>query len=118
MKKLFTSTLLIILLGGLTQSFLPWWSIAIIAALVGFLFKFENSLWSFLAGFLAVLLLWSGYATYLDMGNAHILSERMGNLFGEISSGSVILLTGLIGGLIGGFFAMTGTLGQKLMNSN
>ncbi len=108
--------LLIILIGGLTQLFLPWWSIAIIAAIVGFLFKFDNSGWSFLAGFLAVLLLWSGYAAYLDMGNAHILSERMGNLFGNISSGSVILLTGLIGGLVGGFFAMTGTLGQKMIS--
>jgi len=98
--------LLIILIGGLTQLFLPWWSIAIIAAIVGFLFKFDNSGWSFLAGFLAVLLLWSGY----------ILSERMGNLFGNISSGSVILLTGLIGGLVGGFFAMTGTLGQKMIS--
>lgn len=106
---------MIIVIGGLTQLFLPWWAIVIVAAIVGFLFKFENSIWSFIAGFLAVLLLWSGYATYLDIGNAHILSERMGNLFGNISSGSVILLTGLIGGLVGGFFAMTGALGQNII---
>ena len=117
MKKLITSILLIIILGGVTQLFLPWWSIAMVAAIIGFLFKFDHSLWSFLAGFLAVLLLWSGYAAYLDIENAHILSERMGNLFGNISSSGVIGLTGLIGGLVGGFFAMTGTLGQKMLAS-
>ena len=115
MKKFFISTILIIIIGFLSQLFFPWWTIAIIATLIGFLFKFDNSLWSFLAGFLGVLLLWSGYAAYLDIENAHILSERMGNLFGNISSSGVIYLTGLIGGLVGGFFAMTGALGHKMI---
>ena len=115
MKNLLISILLIVAIGFPLQILLPWWTIALLAAVVGFLIKFDNSVWSFIAGFLAVLLLWSGYAAYLDMGNAHILSQKMGNLFGNISSGGVIALTGIIGGVVGGFFAMTGTLGRKLI---
>jgi len=118
MKNFLISIFLIIAIGFPLQLLLPWWSIAMLTIAVGFLIKFDNSLWSFIAGFLAVLLLWSGYAAYLDMSNAHILSQKMGNLFGNISSGGVIALTGIIGGLVGGFFAMTGTLGRKLIGPN
>lgn len=116
MKNFLISTLLIAAIGFPLQLFFPWWSIAILAALLGFVLKFENSLWSYMAGFLGVALLWGIYAMYLDMGNAHILSTKMGNLFGKLSSSSMILLTALIGGIVGGFAAATGTLGKKLLH--
>jgi len=117
MKKILLSILLIVAIGFPLQLFFPWWSITILAALVGFLLKFDHSWWSYLAGFIGVAVLWAAYATYLDTGNAQVLSSKMGNLFGNLSSASMILLTGLIGGVVGGFATMTGTLGQRLLRN-
>lgn len=114
MKKVLFETFLIIVVGFVAHLFLPWWIIMVVAGLVGFLFKFQNSLSSYLAGFLAVSLLWGGYAGYLDSANMGILSTKMGKLFGDIPGTQLVYLTGLLGGILGGLSAMTGTLGRKL----
>ena len=114
MGKFILETVFIVVLGFAAQYFFPWWSIAIVAALAGMIFKFKNSFWAYLAGFTAVALLWGGYAVYLDAGNLQILSTKMGNLFGNISSTDMIYVTSLIGGLVGGLSAMTGNLGRNL----
>ncbi|MDF1867040.1 MAG: hypothetical protein P1U70_19560 [Saprospiraceae bacterium] len=114
MKKIIFEILLIIVLGFVAQLFLPWWIIIVVAGLVGFFFKFENSLSSYLAGFLAVSLLWGGFAGFLDASNLGLLSSKMGELFGGMGGSQMIYLTGLLGGILGGFAAMTGTLGRKM----
>lgn len=114
MKNFLISILLLIVLGWLVQSFFPWWTIAIVAAIVGFLINHSNGLWSYLSGFVAVALLWGVYAGYLDASNNHLLATKMGNLFGSLSSVNMILLTSLIGGIVGGFGMLTGYLGKQL----
>ncbi len=116
MKKFLLSIVLLLILGFLAQTFFPWWSVAIVAAAIGFIMKFDNGLWSYVAGFIAVAVLWGGYAGYIDTNNAHLLSTKMGNLFGALSSFSMILLTSLIGGIVGGFGALTGYFGNRLVS--
>ena len=113
MKKFGIQTLIILVLGFIAQYFLPFWSIAIVAAIVGFAFKYENSAVSFAAGTAAVTLLWCGYAAYLNAANLSQMSGQIGQLF-KIGQGYLIPLTGLLGGLLGGFGAQTGTLLRKL----
>ena len=113
MKKTIFGIIAIIVLGFAGHSFLPWWSIVAVAAIVG-IFIGKSGLQSFLFGFVAVLLLWGIYAWQLDTANVSILSSRIGNLFGGLNPFSLILLTGLLGGVLGGLGAMTGALGRQV----
>jgi hypothetical protein len=93
------------------QYFLPWWSMAIVALAASY--GFHNGGWqSFVAGFLAVSLLWLGMAAYLDSATESILTMKMNKLFPL----NVFVMTALVGGLVGGFSALAGTLlrGKKL----
>ena len=116
MKNFIISTLLIIGIGYLIQSYFPWWTVVILAVIIGFIIKPTNGFWGYITGFVAVALLWGMYAGYLDAQNAHILSTKMGNLFGALSSFSMILLTSLIGGIIGGLGTLTGYFGKNLIS--
>lgn len=95
----------------IVQYFLPWWTMAIVAMVVGYSFH-NGGTRSFAAGFLGAGLLWLGMAYYLDFTTHSILTDKMNNLLPL----NVFVLTSLIGGLVGGFAALTGTLmrGKKL----
>lgn len=118
MKKFSFQTILIIILGFAAHQFFQWWSIIIVAGLVGLFFNYKNSLSSWMAGFVGVALLWGFYAAFLNYGNLGLLANSIGDLFGGISGNQLICLTGLIGGIAGGFGAMTGTLGRKLISAS
>lgn len=87
------------------QKLFPWWSMAIGSFLVGFIFS-NSGLKSFLAGFLAVGLLWLGLSLYTDMTTNSILTTKVSQLFPL----NLFLLTTLIGGLLGGLASLTGSL--------
>lgn len=90
----------------LLQLFFPWWIIGITAFSCGYLFK---STQNFLAGFLAIAILWGGYAVILDSAGAAPLAERVAGIF-TISKPLLFLATSLVGGLIGGFACLSGSL--------
>ena len=102
-------TLLITALGFLAGIFLPWWSIAIAAFVVALLIP-QSPGRGFLSGFLGIFLLWAVVAAWIDLKNEGLLSSKVAALFklGE-SSILLILITGIIGGLVGGFAAMAGS---------
>ena len=106
--KFLLATLLIALSGYIAGLFLPWWSIALVAFLVA-LFLRPSIKVSFLAGFTGIFLLWTIVALWIDIKNEHILSHKIAQLF-PLGGSSVflILITGLIGALVGGFAAMSG----------
>ncbi|MBX2894308.1 MAG: hypothetical protein KF763_02615 [Cyclobacteriaceae bacterium] len=90
------------------QLFLPWWSIAIGAAGVAYVAG-NKSLHSFMAGFAAIALLWVGYALIIDLKTNSILTEKINQLL-PLNS---FILTMLVGGLVGGFAALTGSLAKS-----
>jgi len=120
--------LLLVALGAyLVQRFAPWWSVAIVGFCVGLLLSerrrkriFETRrvlpAFSFLAGFLAVGVVWGLLAFLADTANASLLSAKIAQLVvnGDAppAYGNYYLLaaTALIGGLVGGFATMTGNL--------
>ncbi len=87
------------------QKMFPWWTMAIGAFLVGFVFS-NTGFKSFVAGFLAIGLLWLGMALFIDNVTQSILTERVAQLFPI----NIFAVTGIAGGLIGGFASMTGSL--------
>ena len=95
------------LLSFIGCMYFPWWTIAV-AAFITALLIHQRSWKAFLDGFIALLLLWGGLAFWIDVKNDSILSVRISQLMG-IGNNPVILIlvTGLIGGLVGGFAAMS-----------
>jgi hypothetical protein len=105
--------ILTIFLGYIAQLYFPFWAMAAVAAVVAVFFKFSSSAASFAAGFAAAFLLWSAYAYTLNVENLNLLSGKMGELF-EVGSSYLPYATGMVGGLLGGFGAMTGSLFRKI----
>jgi len=110
MTKSIIFLILLVVLGFLLQQILPWWVLAPLAALLAWALQLPARP-AFLASLAAGILLWSGYALYLDN---EILSKRLGQLMGNISPFFIFLLTGLIGGLLAAMGGVTGSLGAAL----
>jgi hypothetical protein len=107
--KLFASILLIALLSFVAGLYLPWWSIAIAAFLVSAIIH-QGAGKAFLSGFLALFLLWGGLAWYMDMKNQGILSAKIAAIL-PLGGSSIllVLVTALVGALVAGFAAMSGS---------
>ncbi|MBO9572508.1 MAG: hypothetical protein J7497_09920 [Chitinophagaceae bacterium] len=113
MRFLF-SILLIALLAFAAGIYLPWWSVAIAAFIVAVVIPQSPGL-SFLAGFSGVLLLWLVLSWSITSSNDHVLAAKIARILPL--NGSVLLLviiTSLIGGIIGGLAALTGSLLRKI----
>jgi hypothetical protein len=103
------SFLLIVLLGFITGIFLPWWSIAIVAFLVALLLP-QSLARSFLAGFSGIFFLWALVALWIDLKNESVLSVKIAELFPlQGSTMLLIFITALVGALVAGFAAMSGS---------
>lgn len=87
------------------QSFLPWWTMAVGAFAVAYLMG-NKGFPSFLAGFLGVAVLWIGMAFYIDALSNSILTEKINRLLPI----NAFLATLIVGGLVGGFASLTGSL--------
>ncbi len=103
--RVFIQIVLIIFLGYLLELFLPWWAIAI-AAFAGGLMM--STRFNFLAGFLAIGLLWAGKALLTDLVTDVDLADRVARIFMLHSKILLFLVTFIVGGPIGGFAAMCG----------
>ncbi len=104
----------VLLLALMGQWWLPWYALVGAALLAGALFRLGAG-GSFAAGFLAGCLLWGGYAWYLDSRNGGLLSARMGELFGGLPGAGLLAATALLGGLLAGLGALTGSLGRAAL---
>ena len=107
--KFIISFILTILLRFALCLFLPWWSIAIISFLVALLVKQKAGM-AFAAGFSGLVLLWTGLAWWINVKNENILSARIGELLGIGNNPFLLItITAIIGGLVAGFAAMSGS---------
>jgi len=99
-------TALLAFIGGL---YMPWWSIAIAAILVAMLVH-QKAGKAFLSGFFGVFLLWAGLAWWINMKNESILATKIASVLPLGGSAIILLLvTGVIGGLVAGFAALSGS---------
>ena len=115
MLKGILQIILTIVLGYFVQLYYPFWAMAVVAAIVALLFKYKLTITSFAAGFIAAFLLWCAYAYTLNLENLSVLSTKMGELF-QTKSSYLPYATGILGGLLGGFGAMTGSLFRKIFD--
>ena len=107
--KFLISVLLIAILSFALGLYLPWWTLAVVAFVVAALIH-QHAGKSFLSGFIAVFLLWGILALTIDQKNQHVLSQKISTIFPLGGSSFVlVLVTALIGGLVAGLAAMSGS---------
>ncbi len=107
--KFLIKILLIAAISYVGQMFLPFWVVAIAGLLVSLVVK-TNGFTAFLSGFIGVFGLWFLSAYFINENAQGILSEKMVTIIPVGSVLMLIILTAVIGGLVGGFGALTGSI--------
>jgi hypothetical protein len=106
--------LIILILSFIASYFLPWWVIALIAFLAA-LFLGKTTGQSFWSGFGGVFIVWVVLALIKSTPNDNMLASRVIQLFPLPHNWILLLLiTALIGGLVGGMSALSGILAKKV----
>ena len=101
--------LLTVILAFLFGLWLPWWSIAVASFAIA-VFMRQASMKSFLVGFISVFILWGLLAWWIDIKNQSILSKKIASVLPlGGSSFLLILVTALIGALVAGCAALSGS---------
>jgi hypothetical protein len=103
--KFFVQLLITSAVCFILQLFLPWWTMAVGAFTVAYLTG-NKGFPSFLAGFIGVAILWLGMAFYIDALTSSILTEKINRLLPV----NAFAATLIVGGLVGGFASLTGSM--------
>lgn len=90
------------------QTMLPWWSVVIASFSISFIISTKGTS-SFVGGFLGIGILWFMLAAITDFQTDSSLIDRVAEIFSLPNNFLLILITSIIGGLVGGFGALTGT---------
>lgn len=106
---------LIALVCFLAEWVFPWWTAAVSAFVVTAVYP-NSGFRSFLSGFLGVGLLWLFAAVYFSIQADYILSSKVAELM-QTRPAVLILATGLVGAIIGGMGAMTGSQLHRLLKT-
>ena len=107
--KFITSIILTALLSFAACLYLPWWSIAVVAFIVAVLIP-QNIGKAFIAAFLAIFVLWAGLSFWLSFNNNHLLAHKVSILILKTDSPNLLIVaTALIGALVAGFAALSGS---------
>ncbi len=92
---------------------LPWWSFVFTNILIAVAIP-QKPIYAFLSGVLGIGLLWFSLAFIIDNQNQHILSTKVANVLPLHGSFvSLIILTTVVGALLGGLAALTGSYIRK-----
>ncbi|NJM26132.1 MAG: hypothetical protein HC859_12225 [Bacteroidia bacterium] len=104
--RVFTQAVLIAILTYIALLPGPWWLIGLVGFVVGYALPGRLS---FVGGFAGVALMWLIKAWLQDASTTTGLSAQVAGVL-HMSAGVLYLATALIGGLVGGFATMTGSL--------
>ncbi|MBI3882984.1 MAG: hypothetical protein HY305_01875 [Sphingobacteriales bacterium] len=111
--KFITSVILTALLSFAACIYLPWWSIAIIAFAVAALIP-QTPVKSFVAGFVALFILWGILAFLISFYNGHILAHKVSVIIlKKDDPAALILITAVLGGWVAGLAALAGCFLRK-----
>ena len=105
--------LLTALLGYAAPLYFSWWSFAVTSFVIAIAIHQKPGK-AFLAGFIGLFLLWGIHAMILDNANDHLLSQKVASIFPlDGSSGTLLLITAFIGGIVSGLASLSGSLARQ-----
>jgi len=92
---------------------LPWWSFVVTNSIIAIALPIKP-VQSFIAGALGVGALWAGLAFGIDLANNHILSTKVAKILPLGGAYiALIIVTALVGALLGGLASLTGSFVRK-----
>ena len=117
--KFLVATILTALLSFIAGIYIPlWWFFAVVALLVALLIH-QRSAMAFFAGFLGLFILWFVLTLWTDNANDGILSAKIASLLPlGGSKWALIIVTAVIGGLVAGFAALSGSYLRSTNSKN
>jgi hypothetical protein len=87
--------------------------VAVVALLISVIIR-QKHLASFICGFVSLLLLWGFLSFWISMKNDDILAHRVSLLIFKVDSPNLLIfVTALIGAMVAGFAALTGSYLRK-----
>ena len=108
--KFLVALLLTSMLSFLAGIYIGWWWFFAVIAFVVALLVHQKAGKAFASGFLGLFLLWGGLAYWIDVKNESILSSKIAELLPlDGSSFLLVVVTGLIGGIVAGLAALSGS---------
>ena len=112
--KFIISIILIALTAFVLGFYMPWWSIALAAFAIP-LFIDLRSGFAFLSGFIALFLLWGLMSSIISSNNQQVLAHKISRLILSTDSpGLLIFVTALLGSVVAGFAALSGSLLRRI----
>lgn len=105
--------ILIALVGLLVSFFMPWWCLIVVSFIISFFLTGRNFN-AFLSGFLGAGLLWMLMAWKIDIETVSIMSSKIVQIFEIEETIMLVIASGVIGGVAGGFGALTGNSFRQL----
>ena len=108
MRKNITNLLATIGIAVILSQFLPWWSVMVASFITALAFSLKKTA-VFLVPFLAIMVFWVVYSFWLSSANDFILAKKIAVLL-PLNGNEylLVLVTGIIGGIAGGFSAIFG----------
>ena len=109
--RLFFFTLIAV---AVAQFFLPWWTMALIAAIAAFFFagSFREAL---VAGSIACGSCWLLYATYLSFADGTLMTGKVATMFSLPGTWPLYIITFLLAAVTGGLGACTGFSAKNIL---
>ncbi len=106
--------ILIALISWGLSYILPWWIFTVICFISG-LIAYQSGFFSFLTGFIGVGLYYFTYSSILTRGDNFSFANKIGEILGssmnaQIGGFTLLCVGAVLFGLLGGFFAWSGTL--------
>ncbi len=108
MTKAIVYTLILMVLFYCTHALLPWWSLAVAAFLAGAWLPYKRGHHAAFSLFFAAAVVWIFPALLADIQNESLLSGRMAELTGIGSTAALLVVTAVMGGIMGMLFGMSG----------
>jgi hypothetical protein len=113
--KFIVTLILTALLSFAVCLYLPWWSIAVIAFIIAAAIPQKPGR-AFLSGFLALFILWGALSFWINSKNDGVLAHKVSQLIIKADNPYIlILVTAIIGALVAGFAALSGSYLRKGM---
>ena len=106
--------LIIFIVTAILQLFAPWWTIALVPFLI-ILWRPLTPLHAFATGFLAIALLWFFYGLYLHISTEGAMSNRIAEIFSLPNGILLLVVTTIVGGIIGGLSGLSGYFVRKIV---
>jgi hypothetical protein len=105
--------IIIFILTAVSQLFAPWWMVALVPFLIN-AWRPATSGRAFLISFAAIAVLWFSYGLYLHVNSEGAMSDRIAEIFSLPNGILLLVVTTIVGGLVGGFAGMAGFFLQQL----